>query len=78
MSPEEIVRRISDQWPLEPVAAERADSTARRWRYLDGAGEVGVIGAGSRARGNQRQTVAAVRADGGDDDLRPGGHLVQR
>ncbi len=43
VSAEEIVRRISDQWPLEPVAAERADSTARRWRYLDGAGEVGVI-----------------------------------
>ena len=43
VSAEEIVRRISEEWPLEPVAAERADSTARRWRYLDGAGEVGVI-----------------------------------
>ncbi len=43
VSAEEIVRRISEQWPLEPVAPERADSTARRWRYLDGAGEVGVI-----------------------------------
>ena len=43
VSAEEIVRRISEKWPLEPVAAERADSTARRWRYLDGAGEVGVI-----------------------------------
>jgi len=40
---EEIVRRISEKWPLELVAAERADSTARRWRYLDGAGEIGVI-----------------------------------
>ncbi len=43
VSAEEIVRRISDQWPLEPVAAERPDATARRWRYLDGAGEIGVI-----------------------------------
>ena len=43
VSAEEIVRRISEEWPLEPVAPARADSTARRWRYLDGAGEVGVI-----------------------------------
>jgi GTP 3',8-cyclase len=43
VSAEEIVRRISERWPLEPVATERADATARRWRYLDGAGEIGVI-----------------------------------
>jgi cyclic pyranopterin phosphate synthase len=43
VSAEEIVQRISEKWPLELVAAERADSTARRWRYLDGAGEIGVI-----------------------------------
>jgi GTP 3',8-cyclase len=43
VSAEEIVRRIADRWPLEPVAAERPDSTARRWRYLDGAGEIGVV-----------------------------------
>jgi cyclic pyranopterin phosphate synthase len=40
---EEIVRRISERWPLEPVEVERPDATARRWRYLDGAGEIGVI-----------------------------------
>jgi cyclic pyranopterin phosphate synthase len=43
VSAEEIVQRISEKWPLELVAAERPDSTARRWRYLDGAGEIGVI-----------------------------------
>jgi cyclic pyranopterin phosphate synthase len=43
VSADEIVRRISERWPLEPVAAERPDATARRWRYRDGAGEVGVI-----------------------------------
>ncbi|TML54261.1 MAG: GTP 3',8-cyclase MoaA [Actinobacteria bacterium] len=43
VSAEEIVRRISGRWPLEPVATERPDATARRWRYLDGAGEFGVI-----------------------------------
>ncbi len=40
---EEIVRRIAERWPLEPVEAARPDETARRWRYADGAGEIGVI-----------------------------------
>ena len=39
----EIVARISARWPLEPVAPARADETARRWRYADGAGEIGVV-----------------------------------
>jgi cyclic pyranopterin phosphate synthase len=55
---EEIVRRIDAVWPLDPVAPGRADETARRYRYRDGAGEIGVIasvtqpfcGACSRAR----------------------------
>ena len=43
VSAEEIVQRISERWPLEPVALERPDATARRWRYVDGAGEIGVV-----------------------------------
>ncbi len=43
VSAEEIVRRISERWPLEPVDAESPDATARRWRYVDGAGEIGVV-----------------------------------
>jgi GTP 3',8-cyclase len=43
VSAEEIVRRISERWPLEAVTPERPDATARRWRYLDGAGEIGVV-----------------------------------
>jgi len=43
VSAEEIVSRITERWPLEPVPAARADATARRWRYLDGAGEIGVV-----------------------------------
>ena len=39
----EVVERIAARWPLEPVGAARPDETARRWRYLDGAGEIGVI-----------------------------------
>ncbi len=40
---EEIVRRIGERWPLEPLPAARADETALRFRYADGAGEIGVI-----------------------------------
>ena len=39
----EIVERISERWPLEPLDAARPDETAKRWRYADGAGEIGVI-----------------------------------
>jgi cyclic pyranopterin phosphate synthase len=40
---EEVVRRIDAAWPLEPITPARADETAKRWRYRDGAGEVGAI-----------------------------------
>ena len=40
---DQIVRRIHAVWPLEPLPPNRADETARRFRYRDGAGEVGVI-----------------------------------
>ncbi|HKT43805.1 MAG TPA: GTP 3',8-cyclase MoaA [Gaiellaceae bacterium] len=42
VSAEEIVRRVGERWPLEPVDAA-ADSTSLRFRYRDGAGEIGVI-----------------------------------
>jgi GTP 3',8-cyclase len=43
VSAREIVDRISAQWPLEPLDPARADETAKRWRYRDGGGEIGVI-----------------------------------
>jgi cyclic pyranopterin phosphate synthase len=39
----EIVRLVSAQFPLEPVTAHYVGEVAERWRYLDGAGEIGVI-----------------------------------
>ncbi|HEY2073900.1 MAG TPA: GTP 3',8-cyclase MoaA, partial [Gaiellaceae bacterium] len=39
---DEIVQRIGERWPLERVEAAK-DSTSNRWRYADGAGEIGVI-----------------------------------
>src|SRR5881397_1402468 len=43
VSAADIVRQIDAVWPLEPLEPARADETARRWRYRDGAGEIGVI-----------------------------------
>jgi GTP 3',8-cyclase len=40
----EIVATIHARWPLEPVPSEYRGEVARRYRYLDGAGEIGVIG----------------------------------
>lgn len=39
----ETIERINAVHPLEPSAAERPGETAVRWRYRDGAGEIGVI-----------------------------------
>jgi cyclic pyranopterin phosphate synthase len=39
----EILARIEADLPLEPVAPAYAGEVARRWRYLDGGGEIGVI-----------------------------------
>jgi len=43
ISAAEIVRRISAHWPLEPVDANHRGEVARRFRYRDGRGEIGVI-----------------------------------
>src|SRR5262245_23404016 len=45
----EIVRRISERWPLEPVGATYAGEVADRWRYVDGGGEIGVISSVTQA-----------------------------
>jgi len=39
----EIVRRIDAELPLEPVDPNYRGEVARRWRYRDGGGEIGVI-----------------------------------
>jgi GTP 3',8-cyclase len=39
----EIVRTIDDEFPLEPVEPAYRGEVARRWRYADGTGEIGVI-----------------------------------
>lgn len=39
----EIVDRIHARWPIEPVEPNYTGEVAERYRYADGAGEVGVI-----------------------------------
>jgi cyclic pyranopterin phosphate synthase len=39
----EVVATIDARWPLEPIDAAYRGEVAQRWRYRDGAGEIGVI-----------------------------------
>ena len=45
----EVVRRIGEAFPLAPVEANYAGEVAERWRYKDGAGEIGVISSVTQA-----------------------------
>ncbi len=43
VSANEIVERISAEVPLEPIGANYVGEVAKRWRYVDGSGEIGII-----------------------------------
>ncbi len=45
----EVVRRISEVFPLEQADPNYTGEVAERWRYADGAGEVGVISSVTQA-----------------------------
>ena len=45
----QVVERINAAFPLTAVQANYAGETAERWRYLDGAGEIGVISSVTQA-----------------------------
>jgi len=45
----DVVRRIDEVFPLEPIAANYSGETAQRWRYRDGSGEIGVISSVTQA-----------------------------
>lgn len=44
----EILRVIETRWPIEPVPPAHPGEVATRYRYVDGAGEMGVISAVTR------------------------------
>jgi cyclic pyranopterin phosphate synthase len=74
----EIVERIDAVWPLEPVDPNYSGEVAARWRYRDGAGEIGVIasvtqpfcGACSRARLSAEGKLYTCLFAGSGHDLR--------
>src|SRR5204862_8130356 len=45
----EVVRRIGEVFPLEPLDPNYAGEVAERWRYRDGTGEIGVISSVTQA-----------------------------
>jgi cyclic pyranopterin phosphate synthase len=45
----DVVRRLSEVFPLEPMTASQPGETAQRWRYRDGCGEIGVISSVTQA-----------------------------
>jgi cyclic pyranopterin phosphate synthase len=80
----EIVAAISARWPLEPLSANYPGEVDSRYRYRDGAGEIGVIasvtqpfcGACTRARlsadGKLYTCLFATRGDDLRELLRGG------
>ena len=49
VSSAEVVKRISQRWPLEAIDPNYPGEVAERWRYVDGAGEIGVISSVTQA-----------------------------
>ena len=45
----DVVSRLQAHWPLQPLEAAAPGETAQRWRYTDGAGEIGVISSVTQA-----------------------------
>jgi cyclic pyranopterin phosphate synthase len=45
----EVVERIDRLFPLEPIDPNYEGEVAERWRYKDGAGEIGVISSVTQA-----------------------------
>ena len=49
VSASEILARINAEYPLESLEPNYAGEVARRWRFADGAGEIGVIASVTQA-----------------------------
>jgi len=45
----EVIAKISEQFPLEQLDPNYSGEVAQRWRYQDGAGEIGVISSVTQA-----------------------------
>jgi cyclic pyranopterin phosphate synthase len=45
----DIIRLVDARFPVEPVNPRHFSEVAKRWRYKDGAGEIGVISSVTQA-----------------------------
>ncbi|MCB1569201.1 MAG: GTP 3',8-cyclase MoaA, partial [Xanthomonadales bacterium] len=78
VSAAEIAQRVGALWPIEPVASNYRGEVARRWRYRDGGGEIGIIasvtqpfcGDCSRARLSAEGVLYTCLFSGSGVDLR--------
>ncbi|HEX2264397.1 MAG TPA: GTP 3',8-cyclase MoaA, partial [Pseudonocardiaceae bacterium] len=78
VSADEIIERINAVWPIEPLEPTYVGEVATRYRYLDGAGEVGVIASitkpfcrtCSRARLSAKGELYTCLFSGAGHDLR--------
>lgn len=39
----ELIHRVHEQFPIEPIHSEVRSETAERWKYVDGRGELGFV-----------------------------------
>jgi len=76
VSAREIIERIDAEMPVEPADPNYAGEVAKRWRFKDGSGEIGVIssvtepfcGGCTRARlTTEGRLVTCLFAEGGTD-----------
>lgn len=63
VSTKELLQRIGERWPLEPVEPNYLGEVAARYRFLDGGGEVGFISSVTQAFCSSC-TRARLSADG--------------
>jgi cyclic pyranopterin phosphate synthase len=63
VSAKEMLARIEERWPLQALPAHYPGEVARRYKYRDGAGEIGVIASVSEPFCGQCQR-ARLSADG--------------
>ncbi|HET8938497.1 MAG TPA: GTP 3',8-cyclase MoaA [Polyangiales bacterium] len=63
VSANEILSRIDQRWPVQPLPAQYPGEVARRYRYRDGAGEIGIIASVSEPFCGECQR-ARLSADG--------------
>lgn len=76
---QEIADRINEELPIKPVEANYRGEVAKRWQYVDGGGEIGIItsvsepfcGDCSRARLSATGSIYTCLFAGSGHDLRP-------